>query len=255
MPPQLRSAERLYTEFADWWPLLSAPEDYAEEAALYTKLLADACSIAPRTLLELGSGGGNNASFMKSRFECTLVDRSDGMLGVSKSLNPECEHVRGDMRTVRLDRTFDCVFIHDAVCYMTSPEDLQKAIHTAFTHCNPGGSALFAPDHVLENFRESTGTGGHDGNGRSLRYLEWTWDPDPGDTTYLVEYAYIMREGTAPARVEHDRHTEGLFPRADWIRWLREAGFHPSIVPTSWSGADPGTHEVFVCTHPGLGTD
>ena len=41
----------------------------------------------------------------------TLVDLSDGMLAVSRQLNPECEHHLGDMRTVRLGRTFDAVWV------------------------------------------------------------------------------------------------------------------------------------------------
>ena len=43
---------RLYADIADWWPLLSAPADYAEEAAIYQGLLIDACRRPPRTLLE-----------------------------------------------------------------------------------------------------------------------------------------------------------------------------------------------------------
>src|SRR5688572_31425909 len=91
---------KLYTELADWWPLLSAPAEYEEEARFYERALVNACVGASRTLLELGSGGGNNASFLKQRFDLVLVDRSPGMLRVSRALNPECEHVEGDMRTV-----------------------------------------------------------------------------------------------------------------------------------------------------------
>ncbi len=85
----------------------------------------------------------------------------------------------GHMRNVRLHRRFDCVFVHDAISYLTTEADLRQAIETAFVHCEPGGAALFAPDLVRENFRASTDHGGHDGADRSLRYLEWTWDPDP----------------------------------------------------------------------------
>lgn len=237
---------RLYTEFADWWPLLSAPEDYAEEAAFYSRVLRTACDGAPRTLLELGSGGGNNAFHMKSSFELTLVDRSPGMLGVSRALNPECEHLDGDMRNVRLGRTFDLVFVHDAVVYMTSEEDLRRSVETAFIHCRPGGAAAFVPDHVRETFRPATSDGGHDGDGRSLRYLEWTWDPDPSDTTYLVDFAYLLRDRDGSVRVEHDCHVAGLFARADWIRLLVGAGFEADIVPLEHSELEPGECEVFV---------
>jgi SAM-dependent methyltransferase len=241
-----RAEPRLYAELASWWPLLSSPADYVEEAAFYQARLLEACERPPRTLLELGSGGGNNASHLKVRFEMLLVDRSPGMLAVSRALNPECEHALGDMRSVRLDRLFDCVFVHDAVTYLTAESDLRQAMETAFVHCRPGGAVLFAPDHVRETFRASTDHGGHDGAGRSLRYLEWTWDPDPTDTTYVVDFAYLLRESDGSVRVEHDRHVEGLFARSDWLRLLGEVGFQASVVPFDHSELEPGTYEVFV---------
>jgi len=244
---------RMYEELASWWPLLSAPADYAEEAAFYGDALAAACDRPPRTVLELGSGGGNNASHLKARFDMVLVEPSAGMRAVSRALNPECEHVEGDMRTVRLARQFDAVFVHDAVCYMTTDTDLCLAIETAFVHCRPGGAALFAPDHVRENFVPSTDHGGHggtDGQTHGLRYLQWTWDPDPADTTYLVDYAYLLRTPDGAVRVEHDRHVEGLFRRADWLRLLSEAGFEARIVPFEHSELEPGSHEVFVAERP-----
>jgi SAM-dependent methyltransferase len=241
---------KMYAEFADWWPLLSAPEEYAEEAAFYWQALIAACDRPLRTLLELGSGGGNNASHLKAHARLTLVDPAPGMLAVSRALNPECEHVEGDMRTVRLGRPFDGVFVHDAVCYMTTEADLRRAVETAFVHCAPGGAALFAPDCVRETFLPSTDHGGHDGDGRALRYLEWAWDPDPNDTTYLVEYAYLLRSADGTVRVEHDRHVEGLFTRADWLRLLAEVGFQPTIVPFTHSDFGDGPIDVFVGKRP-----
>ena len=237
---------RLYHELADWFHLLTAPADYAEEAETYRRLLAEACPQPIRSVLELGSGGGNNASHLKAHFKMTLVDCSPAILDVSRALNPECEHIEGDMRTVRLARLFDAVFVHDAVTYMTSEEDLRAAMETAFVHCRPGGAALFAPDYVRENFRESTDCGGHDGDGRGLRYLEWTWDPDPGDDTYTVDFAYLLRDRDGSVRVEHDRHIEGLFGRDTWLRLLAEAGFVPRVVPFEHSEVEPGSLVVFL---------
>ena len=237
---------KLYTDLASWWPLLSAPEDYEEEAATYVAALLEASSDIPRTLLELGSGGGNNASHMKRRFEeVVLVDRAPGMLAVSRALNPDCEHVEGDMRTVRLGRQFDCVFVHDAICYITAEEDLRRVAETAFIHCRPGGAALFAPDFVRESFRTGTELGGHDGQGRGLRYLEWTWDPDPADTVYLAEYAYLLRDEKGKVTVVHDRHEEGLFPRAVWLRVLADSGFDAVSMPFEHSQLESGS-EMFV---------
>ena len=95
-------------------------------------------------------------------------------------------------------------------------------------HTRPGGAAIFCPDHVRERFRETTDHGGHDGKDgdpRSLRYLQWTWDPDPDDTWYVDDMAYLLREGADEPRVVHDRHVLGLFPRDTWLSLLADAGF------------------------------
>jgi SAM-dependent methyltransferase len=241
---------RLYTEFASWWPLMSSPADYEEEAAFYASAMQAAAAAPLASMLELGSGGGNNASHMKAGVEMVLVEPAPGMRAVSQALNPDCLHLDGDMRTVRLGRQFDGVFVHDAICYMTTADDLRRAIETAFVHTRPGGVALFAPDHVTETFTASTDCGGHDDHERGLRYLEWTWDPDPADSTCVADYAYLLRSADGTVRVEHDRHIEGLFSRAVWLQLLADAGFRPRVVPFDHSELEPGSYELFVCTRP-----
>jgi trans-aconitate methyltransferase len=231
---------RLYSELAGWFHLLTAPEDYEEEAAEIVRLAEQAGEGELRTLLELGSGGGNNASHLKRRFECTLTDLSEEMLELSRGLNPECEHVAGDMRTLRLGRTFDVVLAHDAIVYMTTEAALRAALETAYVHTRPGGVAIFLPDATRETLAETTRHGGHDGDGRALRYLEWTRDPDPADSTYEVDYLVALREGDAPLRVVHDSHVEGVFARHDWLAWMRETGFEASAHDVSVEDGEEG---------------
>jgi len=50
---------RFYGDLARWWPLISPPEDYAEEAAFAASVIRTA-SIPVRDVLELGSGGGHS---------------------------------------------------------------------------------------------------------------------------------------------------------------------------------------------------
>lgn len=220
------TATHMYGDLAGWFHVLTPPEEYLEEAAFAVRVLREFSDGPVRTVLELGSGGGNNASHMKADFDLTLVDLSPGMLELSRGLNPELEHLWGDMRTVRLGRTFDAVFVHDAVVYLTTAEDLRAAMETAFVHLNPGGAVLFVPDSIRELFEPGTDHGGSDQEGRSLRYLEWTWDPDPEDTEYLVDYAYLLREGTE-VRAVYDRHRCGLFSRQEWLDLLAGVGFEP----------------------------
>jgi SAM-dependent methyltransferase len=242
---------RLYRDLADWWPLLSTPGHYAEEAEFYTRTLQASCASAPLTLLEMGSGGGNNASHMKAHFQLTLVDLSPAMLKVSRQLNPQCEHIEGDMRTVRLGRTFDAVFIHDAIMYMQTEADLRQTLETAYIHCRSGGAVLLAPDCTRETFKPSTAHGGHDGGGRSLRYLEWTWDPDPNDTTFISDMVYVLREGSGQVICIPERHVLGLFSQEAWMHLMTSVGFQAQCLPFVHSDIPSGLMHVFLGKKPG----
>jgi SAM-dependent methyltransferase len=196
---------------------------------MYIPLLEEAMA-SGRTLLELSSGGGNNALYMKRRFQMTLVDLSPRMLEVSRRLNPDLDHVQGDMRSVRLGRTFDVVFIHDAIMYMTTEDDLRRALETAAAHARAGGALLVTPDHTRETFAPNAGHGGHDAPDRSMRYLSWAYDPDPSDSWYNVSFAFLLREEDGPAIPRFETHRFGLFPRDVWLALLREVGFEARIV-------------------------
>jgi trans-aconitate methyltransferase len=240
---------KLYSSLAEWWPLFSPPEEYAEEAAFYAKHLLAAGTAPANSLLELGSGGGNNASYLKKHFEsATLVDLSPEMLAVSRRLNPDCEHVAGDMRSVQLGRKFDRVFVHDAICYMTTLVDLERAIRTAWEHLQPGGAALFAPDYVRETFRTGTDCGGSDSGRLGLRYLEWVHEPEPGGSAYYADYVCALRREDGSVDIVHERHHEGLFARAEWMEILERTGFEAGVVPFEHSEAGP--LEVFVAVKP-----
>jgi SAM-dependent methyltransferase len=230
----------MYQELADWWPLLSAPEDYADEAAFIRTTLRNGVRGSLQTVLELGSGGGNNASHLKSDFALTLVDRSEQMLAVSRKLNPECAHLQGDMRTVRLAQQFDAVLLHDAIMYMTTLADLRKAFQTAWVHCRPGGVVLAVPDAVKETFLSEARHGGHDGVGRGMRFLEWTYDPNPDDSTFITDYVFLLRSKPDHVQVVYDRHIEGLFPRTDWLNTMQKVGFGTSVI------VDPFERETFL---------
>ncbi len=240
----------MYGELASWFHLVTAPADYADEAAEVVRLLAEhGVEVGPvkpeATVLELGSGGGNTASHLKAHARLTLTDISPAMLELSARLNPECEHLAGDMRTLRLARTFDAVLLHDAVTYMTSEADLRAAVGTAFVHLRSGGVVVLLPDFTAETFRSETRHGGHDGpDGRALRYLEWTHDPDPTNTTVVTYYAYLLRDADGSVRVLDDRHVKGIFPRATWLRLLADVGFSADV------SVDPWEREVFVGVRP-----
>lgn len=203
---------RFYDDLAGWWPLISPPEEYAEEAAYTASLIATA-AVPVREVLE-------------------------------------CTHHQGDMRTVRLGRRFDAVLVHDAVDYMVTEADLRLAVATAFAHCRPGGVAVFVPDATRETYVDDTDHGGHDGpDGRAVRFLDWTWDPDPTDSWVLTEYAFLLREPDGTVRSVHETHRLGLFGAEEWLAMLSGAGFAPRGV-TEETSEDRTPRQIFVAHRP-----
>ena len=125
--------------------------------------------------------------------------------------------------------------------YLTDEVSVRAALVNAAKHCRPGGAVVVVPDEVKETFEPSTESGGEDGpDGRALRYLEWTWDPDPADDLTETAFAFLLRGSDGTVSVESERHQFGLFARASWLAWLGDAGF------TASSRLDPWKRDVFV---------
>lgn len=231
------SESRLYGELAGWWPVISPPAEYRDEARIFAEILERHARRRVRRVLELGSGGGHLASHLARRYRLTLLDASPAMLAVSRRLNPACEHVAGDMRDARLGRLFDGVILADAVMYMRSERDLAAAARTAAAHLAPGGAALLVPDFTRESFRPGTEWGGGDDGTRAARYVEWIRPAARGARAYAVSYVFLLAERGEPVRIEHEEHVFGLFPRATWLRVLERTGLRARAVtyPTTLS--------------------
>ncbi len=202
-----------------------------------------------RTLLELGSGGGNNASHLKRRFTCTLTDISPEMLALSRTLNPECEHIEGDMRTLRLDRTFDAVLVHDAIAYITTEDDLRATLETVAVHLRRGGAALLVPDTTRELFvpgpvtavtTATTVAACGTSNGRTIRI------PATRPTTWSSS-SCCWKPGRRLASSTTGTRA-GSFPKLSGARSSKRPG------SSSWIRAsrtrDEGEHAVFAARKP-----
>ena len=221
---------RLYHDLAWLWPRFSPPEDYAADADHWRQALRQRLGPGRYSVLELGSGGGHTLSHLSADFDVTAVDLSPEMLALSQELNPDVPHHLGDMRTVRLGRTFDAVAVHDAVCYLLTEEDLRATFLTAREHLRPGGILLLTPDYLAESFSGP----------RVLHWIcdkvephftviEYCHDPDDSDTTIESIFFFII-QGEEGLRIERDRHVTGLFPSATWLSMLNDAGFDADLI-------------------------
>ena len=216
---------RLYGDLAYLWPLMSPPEEYADESPHWRNQILTRLHKRPIHALELGTGGGHFLSHLTDIVDATAVDLSESMLENARRLNPGVEHILGDMRDIRLERTFDAVLIHDAIAYMTSESDLTATFATARAHLEPGGVFITMPDHYIDrpvwpyiNHRT------HTRDDRELTYIEYS-SPDIENPSLLQSSFLFVITENGERRMELDHHTTGLFPVDTWRRLIEEAGF------------------------------
>ena len=215
---------RLYTDLADWWPHLAERESHADEAHLHQSLLDEAFGARAESVLEMGSGGGLLAAHFDRDREVVLSDISREMLAQCRIHNPDRSCHQADMRTMRLGRTFSAVFLHDAVMYLTSIDDLQATFDTAAAHLDSDGVFMVLPDVVKEGFEEFCVSGGSTGI-PGAQLLEWHWDPDPTDSTYQLELSLLLKDEHGKMEAIHESHSLGLFSSQTYVQCLRAAGF------------------------------
>ena len=230
---------RLYGDLAWVWPIVSPKEKYIEEAEGVCQAIWGYSQIEAKDILHLGCGGGHLDYTLKKYFAVTSVDISDKMLALARQLNPEVTYHLDDMRTVRLNRTFDAVLIADSIDYMLTVEDLQAAIMTAHAHLKPGGILYTYAEEIAELFRQNkTGYDVGAAGNVHVAFFENRYDPDPTDTTYEMVFVYLIRHD-GQLTIETDRHLGGLFPLETWLDTLKEVGFavrliEDGVVPTTF---------------------
>jgi SAM-dependent methyltransferase len=141
----------VFNTYARYYDLLYRDKDYAAESRFVSDLLQ---RHAPggRVLLELGCGTGVHALNLAALgFEVYGVDLSPTMLEMAQQqrrraapeLAARLGFAPGDLRTIRLDRTFDAVIaLFHVLSYQVTAADLQATFATARSHLKDGGVFL-----------------------------------------------------------------------------------------------------------------
>jgi SAM-dependent methyltransferase len=142
----------VFGNYAQYYDLLYRDKDYVGETQFIHRLIQTHASQS-QTILELGCGTANHALLLaQAGYQVHGVDMSEGMLQratdrLSQS-NPtiaaKIQLTQGDIRTVRVNQTFDVVVsLFHVISYQTTNVDLMAAFATIKQHLKPGGIALF----------------------------------------------------------------------------------------------------------------
>ena len=212
-----------YNDLAWTERLLADPEDYRAEAESCIDLIRRAAPGAVETLLHLGSGAGGHDRFFKQAFQVTGVDLSPGMLALARETNPDVDYFQGDMRTMRLGRTFDAVAVPDSSDYLRTRSDIERTLATAAAHLKPGGVLLFVAKPA-EGFSNNNFAYSGERDGVHVTLLENNHVDPARPERYQAVMVWLIRRGGSLS-VHHETHQLGLFSRAVWEAQFEQAGF------------------------------
>lgn len=186
-------ADRLYAD-PDLAQFYDIENGWAQDLD-YCRTLAEGCP----SVLDLGCGTGLFAAALAQRAECAVVgvDPAAAMLDIAAK-RPHGERVqwlRGDARTVRLERRFDLVVLtgHAFQVFLTD-QDRAAVLRTIADHLTPGGRFVFdsrnpvsrhwmnwTPTASLRNFEHPT-------FGPIRAWNDASHDPVTGVVTYGTYY-------------------------------------------------------------------
>lgn len=146
-----QNASEVFSDYAPYYDLLYRDKDYKAEAEYVANLIREFNPKA-QNILELGSGTGIHASLLaRMGFSVHGIERSQEMYTRSLALSDKqnskygrLTFTQGDIREIRLDKSFDAVIaLFHVISYQTTNKDVLDTFATASHHLKPGGIFIF----------------------------------------------------------------------------------------------------------------
>ncbi|RVT75877.1 class I SAM-dependent methyltransferase [Flavobacterium sufflavum] len=134
-----------FKQYSQYYDLLYQDKKYKAEADyVYNSLKSINSELL--TVLELGCGSGNHATFLVANgMKITGLDRSETMVDEAKSKNiPNFSPIKADVTHFKLNQTFDAaISLFHVMSYLTDNKSLINCLKSVYDHLKPGGLFLF----------------------------------------------------------------------------------------------------------------
>ncbi len=133
----------VFDTYSAYYDLLYRDKDYVAEVAYIDELL-NRYGKDVNDLLEFGSGTGIHGKLLAMKnYKVTGIELSQKMSDRAEKLEGFTSQ-QGDIRRVKLERTFDAVYsLFHVMSYQTSNADFSSAISNAAAHLLSGGLFVF----------------------------------------------------------------------------------------------------------------
>jgi ubiquinone/menaquinone biosynthesis C-methylase UbiE len=204
----------VFTKTARFYDAVYSFKDYPAEAELVRETIDQHLNCDGRALLDVACGTGKHLELFSRWFDVYGVDLDSELLAIAAERTDAIRLHRGDMRTFDMGRQFDVVTcLFSSVAYMTTMDDLQKAVRNMADHVKTGGVLVIEPFLYPESY--------------SAGFLHFLHVDEPD--LKLARMSRSEREGNVavlnfeyliatPEGVFHDseQHRLGLFTQAEY---------------------------------------
>lgn len=144
----------MFHKLAAYYDLQVAAKDYRSEVGQLERLVRRYGRSGGKAWLDVACGTGRHLEILRRTHPVVGVDISAEMLRVARRRLPGVRLVRSDMRTFRLEETFDVVScLYSAIGHLKTERDLLATFSNFARHLRPGGIAIVEPWIAPADFR------------------------------------------------------------------------------------------------------
>ena len=136
----------MYADMAQYYDRIYSFKDYAVETEKLIEWIETHRLSSGVRLLDVACGTGRHLEYLSKAFDTEGLDLSQELLELARERNPSATFHFADMRTFDLSSSYDvitCLF--SSIGYMTTLDDLEKAVVNMARHLAPGGVLLIEP--------------------------------------------------------------------------------------------------------------
>jgi SAM-dependent methyltransferase len=136
-------AMNVFNLYSKYYDLLYEDKDYSGES-VYIQNLLNEFGHEASSILEFGSGTGKHGRLLgECGYQVTGVELSKEMVSAAKS-DDNFTCIQGDMTTINLNKTFDCVLsLFHVVSYLTKNSQITEFFINSNRHLKSGGLLIF----------------------------------------------------------------------------------------------------------------
>ena len=232
----------MYKGFASVYDELMADAPYSSWLTWVETALKEEQLQEPK-ILEVGCGTGTIlASLCEKGYQAEGLDMSEDMLAVAdqklKNKGLQTLLTCQDMRYFDMGKQFDVIIVLcDSLNYLTSINDMEKALKTIWDHLRPGGKLLFDV-HSLYYMKNVLSYYSVSDAAEDISYI---WNVFPTDTSGEVEHEltiFTQRQDSLYMRYD-ELHRQRAYSMDDYRSVIKKCGFSIKRITADFTSEAP----------------